>query len=407
MRQYHELIAEHQALQKQLADQPEAVDIERVLQLVAHVRDTGEHVRDPRRREQLRAIIKHWGAYVYNRTKEYPATQLAPYKSLDEYDEYDENGESKEKELALVTRVTQWWNERDRRVKVALMVVLGLIIILALFIGTVQITGVSLPLMQMQTPTPTATSPPTATPTIIPTATLMPTPTPTDTSTPTQAPTSTPTSTAVPTLTPSPTPTPDPQGDVGDYNSGVPVEGVSPGVDIHDASVGGDMRVDLGSTERVPVELSDCADEEEGEALLWISLYEPVPDAPVYNTQWLIVLDLDGDIATGRPTDTVRINPDLGYEAAIGISYEDRYVSYLLVWDPAQARLIGVPDAVRFCQDESRTLIGLVLSLETLAQNVAQTTGVTLVPDAVKGRVAVVSYVGERKVADFYPDLPE
>jgi hypothetical protein len=77
------------------------------------------------------------------------------------------------------------------------------------------------------------------------------------------------------------------------------------------------------------------------------------------------------------------------------------------VWDSAQAQLIGVPDAVRFCQDESRTLIGLALSLETLAQNVAQTTGVTLVPDAVKGRVAVVSYVGERKVADFYPDLPE
>ena len=53
----------------------------------------------------------------------------------------------------------------------------------------------------------------------------------------------------------------------------------------------------------------------------------------------------------------------------------DRILTRLfLVWDPTQARLIGVPDAVRFCQDESRTLIGLVLSLETLVQNVAQTT---------------------------------
>ena len=39
----------------------------------------------------------------------------------------------------------------------------------------------------------------------------------------------------------------------------------------------------------------------------------------------------------------------------------DRILTRLfLVWDPTQARLIGVPDAVRFCQDESRTLIGLV-----------------------------------------------
>ena len=92
---------------------------------------------------------------------------------------------------------------------------------------------------------------------------------------------------------------------------------------------------------------------------------------------------------------------------AIGISYENRYVSYLLVWNPVQSQLIGVPDTVRFCQNESRTLIGLALPQETLAENVAQITGVTLVPDAVKGRVAVVSFVGDRKVADFYPDLPD
>jgi hypothetical protein len=198
---------------------------------------------------------------------------------------------------------------------------------------------------------------------------------------------------------------PDPQGDAGDYNSGVPVAGIAPGVDIDNASVGNDMRVDLGSTERVPPELSDCA--AEGEMLLWISLHESIPEVPVYNSQWLFVLDLDGDIATGRPTDTVRINPDLGYEAAIGISYEDQYVSYLLVWDPARAQLIGVPDTVRFCQNESRTLIGLALVQEMLAENVTQITGVTIVPDAVKGRVAAVSFVGERRVADFYPDLPE
>ena len=294
---------------------------------------------------------------------------------------------------------------QDRRVRIALIAVLGLIIVLALAIATMRITGMSLPSIQAPTPTPTATSLPTATPTIPPRVTFTPTPVPTDTPTSTQVPTSAPTSTPIPTPTPSPTPVPDAQGDVGDYNSGVPVAGVAPGVDIHDANVGNDLRVDLGSAERVPPELSDCASE--GEMLLWISLHESIPDVPAYNSQWLFALDLDGDIATGRPTDTVRINPDLGYEAAIGISYEGRYVSYLLVWDSGQSQLIGVPDTVRFCQNESRTLIGLALSQETLAESVAQTTGVTLVPDAVKGRVAVVSFVGERKVADFYPDLPD
>jgi hypothetical protein len=405
MHSYQELILEHQKLQKQLANQPDAVDIERVLQLVTHVRDAGEQVGDPPRRERLRAILKHWGAHVYNRTGEYPPTQLAPYKPPVERDEYFEIGEDGEKKVSLATRVTEWWGGQDRRVRIALVVVLGLIVVLALAIGTMQITGMSLPSIQAPTLTPTATSLPTATPTIPPTATLAPTSAPTDTPTPTPAPTSTSTSTPVPTPTPSPTPMPDAQGDVGDYNSGVPVAGVAPGVDIHDASVGNDLQVDLGPAERVPPELADCASE--GEMLLWISLYESIPDVPAYNSQWLFALDLDGDVATGRPTDTVRINPDLGYEAAIGISYEDRYVSYLLVWSPAQAQLIGVPDTVRFCQNESRTLIGLALSQEALAESVDQITGVTLVPDAVKGRVAVVSFVGERKVADFYPDLPE
>jgi hypothetical protein len=38
---------------------------------------------------------------------------------------------------------------------------------------------------------------------------------------------------------------------------------------------------------------------------------------------------------------------------------------------------------------------------------VAQITDVTLVPEAVKGRAAVLSYAGEQAVIDFYPDRPE
>jgi len=80
MIEYQDLIARHQALQKQLADQPDAVDVERVRRLVAQVQDAGEYIGNPQQREQLRAILRHWGAFVYERTGEFPPTQLAPYE---------------------------------------------------------------------------------------------------------------------------------------------------------------------------------------------------------------------------------------------------------------------------------------------------------------------------------------
>jgi len=83
MSEYQELIAKHQALQKLLADQPQALEMERVLDLVAQVRDTGVYIGNPWRREQLRAILRHWGAFVYERTGEFPPTQLAPYEPRD------------------------------------------------------------------------------------------------------------------------------------------------------------------------------------------------------------------------------------------------------------------------------------------------------------------------------------
>jgi len=84
MIEYQELMAEHQALQKQLADQPDAVEIERVLRLITQARDAGVYIDHPEQRERLRAILKHWAAFVYERTGEFPATQLAPYEVTEE-----------------------------------------------------------------------------------------------------------------------------------------------------------------------------------------------------------------------------------------------------------------------------------------------------------------------------------
>lgn len=233
------------------------------------------------------------------------------------------------------------------------------------------------------------------------------TPTPTTTPTPQVTPTFTPLPTSTGTPTPVPTPTPvDPRGDVGTYDTGASVEGVPASMDIRDASVSPELKIDLQSAARIPEELADWA--ADGEVLLWIRLHGPIPDPPPY-TDWLFVLDLDGNVATGRPAGSARINPDLGDEAVIGVLYnpaESDYAPYFLVWDSAQGSWVDGPDQVRFHLDGSRTVLGLALPLEVLTQTVVQTADVVFAPEAAKGRVAVLSFVGEQTVVDFYPERP-
>jgi len=231
--------------------------------------------------------------------------------------------------------------------------------------------------------------------------------TPTPTPTPAPSPTPSPTPTITPTPEPTALPPTDAQGDVGSYESGAPVEGAPTGVDIRAVSAASDLTVDLQPGEAVPEGLVGWADE--GEVLLWFSFYSPVPSPPAVFSDWLFVLDLDGDPTTGRPAGAARINPELGTEAAVGVSYNPavgKYEPYLWVWDAAQADWTERPDVVRYFLDDTRTLIGLALPLETLTQEVAQASGVTIVPEAVKGRAAALSFAGQQGVVDFSPDRP-
>jgi len=191
------------------------------------------------------------------------------------------------------------------------------------------------------------------------------------------------------------------------YDTSEPVAAFPGGVDIQAANVGADLLVSLQPTDGTPAELIEWANE--GDVLLWVSLYDPIPDPPAAFTDWVFVLDVDGDQTSGRPPATVLVNPDLGYEAAIGVSYNEasgNYEPYFLVWDAAQLRLVSA-GRPRFVVNESRTLIGLALPLASLTENVSQIAGVTLDPASVKGRVAAQSVVGGRKVIDVYPDLPD
>jgi hypothetical protein len=307
----------------------------------------------------------------------------------------------------------------QQRAKATWATGLGIAAVLALCIGAALVVRTAL--SPTPEPTSTETAPVTvapATPTPAPTpapmntATSMPTDTPAPTETPalTPIPTTTPAPGPSPTLPPSPTPSLDPADDISVYVNGNPVEQdrQPDGVDIRSASVGADLHVVLQPTEGVPAELTGWAAGDE--ILLWISLYDPVPDPPAAFTDWAFVLDLDGDVSTGRPAGAVRVNPDLGYEAAIGVSYDidsDEYEPYFLVWAPEDSVLVLGPDAPRFTLNESRTLIGLALPLKTLTESVEQTTGVTLTPEEAKGRAAVVSVAERQRVVDFYPDRPD
>jgi hypothetical protein len=229
--------------------------------------------------------------------------------------------------------------------------------------------------------------------------TPTPTPTPLPTTVPTSAPTATPAASATPSTNP------DPQGDVGTYETGATIESAPDGVDIRSASIEPDLSLSLQPAQNVPAELSGWR--AEGEAFFWLSLYNAIPDPPADYMNWLFVLDIDGDSQTGRPVGSRRINPDFGDEVAVGVSYNtntEAYEPYSLVWDDGQ--WANGPE-VRYTFGESRTVVGLALSLEDLEGALSQTSGVTPSPDAMKARAAAETYADGQRVIDFYPNLPE
>ncbi len=237
------------------------------------------------------------------------------------------------------------------------------------------------------------------------------TPTPTVTPLPTLPPTATP----EPEATPEPTATtttatasPDPQGDVGTYETGAPIESPPSGVDITAASISPDLGLSLQPTEEPPAELADWS--EEGEAFFWISLYDTVPDPPRGYMNWLFVIDTDGSTETGRDVGSRRINPDLGDEVAIGVNYNantEAYEPYSLVWNSEDGAWATGPE-VRYTFGESRTVVGLALSLEGLEEAIAQAGAAPVSAEAAKGRAAAEAYLADgTRVIDFYPDLPE
>jgi LysM repeat protein len=143
MHKYQELMVEHQTLQKRLADQPDTVEIERVRRLIAQARDAGANIGDPQQREQLHAILRYWGAYIYENTGELPPTQLAPYEPR-----------------GVVSQAMVWLGLRESQWGLLRLLPWGLLGLLALAVAWVLI--VTLPKCRYRPVAPDVTATPTA-----------------------------------------------------------------------------------------------------------------------------------------------------------------------------------------------------------------------------------------------------
>ncbi len=215
--------------------------------------------------------------------------------------------------------------------------------------------------------------------------------------TPTPRPTPTPVPTPTPIPTPQPTPIPeaDGAGDLTVYNTGAPASAPSEGLDIRNASFAQDARLLLGG-ETLPAELTGWA--QEGEVVVWMALYAPIPAQLPVRTDWFFVLDLDGNPATGRPPGTRPVNQGLGDEVAIGLYYDPTdgaFHTYLLLWNAAQRNFLdgGEP---RYWLSADRTVIALALPVASLPT--------ALAPETARGRAATIAYTAPEPVADFYPN---
>jgi hypothetical protein len=180
---YDQIIAQHLALQEALADNPDSVELETVQALILQARKAGANVADIAQRDQLRQVLRQWGAFVYERTGEYPPIQLAPV--------------SEPEVEGVLLGASRWKQNAGFTAAIIFVLVAGVLI------------GRSLLTKSTHTPT--------LTPTLTPTNTPQPTSTPDLTATTEQAlfwtliaPTSTGTPTPTPTNTPTPMPTPPP-----------------------------------------------------------------------------------------------------------------------------------------------------------------------------------------------------
>jgi hypothetical protein len=81
--EFDQIVKRHLELKAQVGQDPAGMNMAEIQSLLDETREAGRTVVAVEEREHLRAILRYWGAFIYERTSEYPATHLAPYGGQD------------------------------------------------------------------------------------------------------------------------------------------------------------------------------------------------------------------------------------------------------------------------------------------------------------------------------------
>lgn len=112
------ILQRHHQLLEQTEDRTDGDQVGEVFHYLQQLATSGNEVIDPRDRSQIRALIRYWSSYIYDRTGELPNVQLTPVIALaspslprnSEEDNFDLATET-EKQPALIIGSYQIYNE--------------------------------------------------------------------------------------------------------------------------------------------------------------------------------------------------------------------------------------------------------------------------------------------------------
>jgi len=250
-------------------------------------------------------------------------------------------------------------------------------------------TPASTPLPPTETQAP-APPPPTQTP-------PPPTPVPAPTS-PAQPPTPTPTSAALR----------DESNDLVNSNTLEPAIETPLGSDIETACFDGGLHIVREMEENLSAEIGDW--DAAGNLILWMKLYEPIPEVSEQRRYWIFALDTDNNAATGRPVGDGVINPDIGVEITIGVQSDPArgiaFEPYMYIWN-AQLN-----DSERRTSDletrlsSKRDVIFIRVPEDLIAELVRGYSQTEPQWNAIAGRAAALVETSEEIAVDFLPELP-
>lgn len=261
-----------------------------------------------------------------------------------------------------------------------------------------------------EAPEPSPTALPSSSPTLRPTPTHTPSPT---TPTPTAEPdTPIPTPALTPSPTPAASPTPvlavDRRGDLVDYDTFAPIANAPTGADIRLACFDQDLQLIRSIPGELAAEIRDW--NTAGYLILWMTLYEPVPEILEQDRYWLFALDSDGSLASGRPPGDGPVIPDLGPEVSIGVRSMPAagitFEVYLYVWNTAiqDSEVHSAQAEARLGTTREAIFIRVPYDvLESLIRELSQTEPRW---ERATGRAATIVSTGTGRAIDFFPELP-